>query len=163
MTIWKVIQRFNFKQSWQLLLFSLKYPLYVYPTLKATSKSFLRAKKEFPKTHGGKGKANAYRHAYWNALICFECNKWSKNKRRILAWAKLITNKHELLSPNEPLDKKMDLHNNLIGRNLFITSDFKNEAQISERIKMKLTSAQKITSLEDVELHPIELVYISHK
>lgn len=163
MTIWTIIKRFQYRQLWHLFVLSVKYPLYVYPTLKATSQGFLKAKKEFPNTHGKKGKANAYRHAFWNSLICFECKKWSKNTRRILAWAKLITDKHEQLSPNAPLDKRMDLHNNKIGRNLFIASSFTSVEEMSDTIKEKLKTAKKIEQVEDAESYPTDLVFISER
>lgn len=163
MTIWAIIKRFRYRQLWQLCLLSLRYPLYVYPTLKATSLSYSWAKKEFPKDHGKKGKANAYRHAFWNSLISFECKKWSKNTRRVLAWTKLITDKHEQLSPNEPLDEYMDLHNNRIGRNLFIASSFTSVAEMSDLIKSKLKTAEKIERVEDIALYPTRLVYIGEE
>lgn len=160
MNTWQIIKRFKYSQLWQLFVLSIKYPLYVYPTLKATSKSLLHTKNEFPETHGKKGKANAFRHAYWNTLICFECYKWKKDRRRIVTWAKLITDKHEQLSPNDPLDECMDLHNNRIGINLFIQSSFKSEEEISKHIKNKLESAKKVETIEGVEQYPLELVYI---
>ena len=163
MTIWAIIKRFRYGQMWQLLVLSVKYPLYVYPTLKATSLSYAWAKKEFPKDHGKKGRANAYRHAFWNSLISFECKKWSKNTRRILAWTKLITDKHEQLSPNEPLDERMDLHNNKIGRNLFIASSFTSIEEMSDTIKEKMKTAIKIEKVGDAELHPTNLVYVKEE
>ncbi|MDJ0645432.1 MAG: hypothetical protein QNJ57_05535 [Flavobacteriaceae bacterium] len=163
MTIWNVIKRFNFKESWQLLVLSARYPLYIYPTLKATSQSYLHAKREYPKDHGKRGKANAFRHAFWNILICFECKKWNKNTRRILAWAKLITDKHEQLSPNEPIDEQMDLHNNKIGRNLFIASSFTSVKEMSDTIKYKMTDARQIKTVEDIQLYPTDLVYIKEE
>ena len=160
MTIWMIIKRFRYRQLWQLLVLSIRYPIYVYPTLKATAQSYREAKKEFPHDHGKRGRANAYRHAFWNSLICFECKKWSKNTRRVLAWAKLITDKHEQLSPNAPLDERMDLHNNRIGRNLFIASSYISVEEISTIIKKKMDSAKMINSLEDLELFPTDMVYI---
>jgi len=161
MNIWSIIKRFKYGQLWQLFILSLKYPLFIYPTLKVTSKSFLKAKKEFPETHGKKGKANAYRHTLWNALICFECSKWGKNKNKIVTWAELITDKHEELSPNMPIDTQMDLHNNKIGRTLFLEVDFKNLEEISEKVKEKMTTAKQIATLKEIELYADEMVYIS--
>lgn len=163
MTIWTIIRRFRYRQFWQLLWLSMRFPLYVYPTLKATSISYKWAKKEFPDDHGKKGKANAYRHAFWNSLISFECKKWNKNTRRILSWTKLITDKHEQLSPNEPLDECMDLHNNRIGRNLFIASSFTSIEEMSDTIKDRLQFAMKIVTIEDVALYPTQLVYIQEQ
>ena len=38
---------------------------------------------------------------------------------KALAWCKKITDLHEELFPNEPLQRHMDLHNNKIGINYF--------------------------------------------
>lgn len=161
MNTFKIIKRFNFKQLAQLFFLSIKYPLYIYPTLKATSKSFLEAKNEFPETHNKKGKGNAFRHAYWNTLVCYECFKWKKDRKRIVSWVNAVTYKHEQLFPNDPLDRRMDLHNNKIGVNFFIQSTFTSSDEISVRIKNKLESAQQIKTIDDVKKYPLELVYIA--
>lgn len=160
MNVWGIIRHFNYSQLWELFFLAIKYPVYVYPTLKATVQSFKIAKDEFPETHDKNGKGNAFRHAIWNVLICFECYKVSKDRRRIIAWAKLITDKHEQLSPNKPIDERMDLHNNRIGRNLFISSSFTSIEEISKSIKVRLANAKKIELPDDSKLHPIDLIYI---
>lgn len=161
MTIWKILKRFNFRQFWQLFLLALKYPIYIYPTLKATSKGFQISKGEFPKTHGKNGKGNAFRHALWNLLICFECYKWQKNKLRVMTWAKIITDKHEELFQNAILDKVMDLHNNEIGRNLFQEFQFKNIDEMIDILKEKLITSKRIEEPKDVDSFSNDLVYIS--
>lgn len=163
MTIWTIIKRFQYKQFWQLFVLSIKYPLYVYPTLKATAKSFQIAKKEFPKAHGKKGKANAFRHAFWNAYICYECTKWSKNRQRIIIWAELITKKHEELSPNEPLDKIMDLHNNKVGRTIFLQKSFENINEIIESVKKELENSKKVSAASEIEEYVDSMIYISEE
>jgi hypothetical protein len=160
MTIWTIIKRFQYKQFWELFVLSIKYPLYIYPTLKATAKSFQIAKKEFPKAHGKKGKANAFRHAFWNAYICYKCTKWSKNRQRIITWAELITAKHEELSPNEPLDTAMDLHNNKVGRIIFHEQNFENVYGIIECIKKELENAKKVSIVSEIEECVDTLIYI---
>jgi hypothetical protein len=160
MTIWTIIKRFQYKQFWELFALSIKYPLYVYPTLKATAKSFQIAKKEFPKAHGKKGKANAFRHAFWNAYICYECTKWSRNRQGIITWAGLITAKHEELSPNEPLDKIMDLHNNKVGRTIFQRENFENVNKIIESVKKELDNAIKVSIVSEINKCADSLIYI---
>ncbi len=160
MTIWTIIKRFQYKQFWELFVLSIKYPIYVYPTLKATAKSFQIAKNEFPKAHGKKGKANAFRHAFWNAYICYECTKWSKNRQRIITWAELITTKHEELSPNEPLDRAMDLHNNEVGRTIFDKRNFENVNEIIESFIKELENAKKVSSIYEIEECIDTLIYI---
>jgi len=161
MTVWNILKRFKFGQLWKLFWLAVKYPLFIYPTLKATAKSFRLAKKEFPKTHGKKGKANAFRHAFWNSYICFQCSKWNKNTSRIIVWTNKITAKHEELSPNEPIDTAMDLHNNKIGRDLFLKSEFKNINEIVTVIKREFGTAKQIKSVEDIAQYPNQLVYIT--
>lgn len=153
------IKHFKRKQLWSLFVFSVKYPLFIYPTLLATSKVFSNAKKEFPKTQHKNGKANAYRHALWSASICYTCLKWSANKYRIIRWTIRITNKHEELFPNTILAKKMDIHNNRIGVRLFIKNDFKSVEEIQEIVKNKLHTAKKIINSNNSDLYPNDLVY----
>jgi len=160
MTIWTIIKRFEYKQFWELFVLSIKYLIYVYPTLKVTAKSFQIAKREFPKAHGKKGKANAFRHAFWNAYICYECTKWNKNRQRIITWAELITAKHEELSPNEPLDTAMDLHNNKVGRTIFHERNFENVDEIIESVKKELGNAKKVNNVSEIEKYIDTLIYI---
>jgi len=165
MTIWKILKQFNYNQLWQLFLLALKYPIYVYPTLKATVQGYQISKNEFPETHGKNGKGNAFRHALWNLLICYECYQWRKDKDRVTAWAKIITDKHEELSPNHPLDEAMDLHNNAYGRQLFenlnnLKSKLTNEIIIS-RLKIDLEYSIKITEVSDTNEFTDNLVHIN--
>lgn len=55
------------------------------------------------------GKADALRHAYWNALMA---------RRATPAFAELFANAHETGSTNAPAATAMDLHNNAFGRAL---------------------------------------------
>ena len=89
-------------------------------TVKATFSVMKIAQKEFPDVHGHHNKANAFRHALWNIYIANKCKRFSKNNSQIIDWTKGFTDWHEEFSPNEEIAKSMDLHNNLIGRQLFI-------------------------------------------
>ena len=53
------------------------------------------------------GKADAFRHAYWNALMA---------RRTTPAFAELFATAHETGSANAPAASAMDLHNNALGR-----------------------------------------------
>jgi hypothetical protein len=53
------------------------------------------------------GKADAFRHAYWNALMA---------RRVSPAFAELFASAHEVGSSNTPAASAMDLHNNAFGR-----------------------------------------------
>ena len=161
MLVWNVLKRLRFKQLLGLAFLSLKHPLYIYPTLKATTESFYISKKHFSKTHSKNGRGNAYRHALWNAMICLECHKWQQKTDKVLVWAKVITDKHEELFPNKDLDKLMDLHNNRVGRELFMNNDFKSIDEIIAELKSKLMFAKKITTVEETNEFYNELVYIT--
>ncbi len=160
MSILSIVKALKYSQLRRLFFLALKYPIFIYPTLKATSKSYNIAKKEYPKTHHLSGNGNAFRHALWNILICYECLKWKNNKIKVMAWAQIITDKHEELSPNKPLDKAMDLHNNAEGRNLFAQFDFVTIEEIIEMLKEKLRTSKKIESVSEMENLINEFVYV---
>lgn len=46
--------------------------------------------------------------------------KREKDLDSIISWTKEITDWHEDFSPNKELARAMDLHNNFIGRELFL-------------------------------------------
>ena len=75
-----------------------------------------------------------------------------------------MTDLHEELFPNEPLEKKMDLHNNQVGINLFIEMllgihrQFFEKKFIIDRLFEMLKTAKILTSLE--ENHGDHLVYL---
>lgn len=161
MTIWDVLKNLKYNRLKRLFFLALRYPIMIYPTLKATAISYRKSKRLFPTSHGKKGKANAFRHSLWNVLICIECYKWRKNEQRIIAWAKIITDKHEELSPNLEIDRIMDMHNNRIGRELYELYKFKNIEEIIPVLYNRLEFAEKILNVEDVSKFKNEMVYIS--
>ena len=160
MSIWRIVKVLKYNQFRHLFFLTLKYPIFIYPTLKATANGYSIAQKEYPKTHHLNGRGNAFRHALWNLLICHECIKWNKNKTKVMAWAQIITNKHEELSPNKPLDKAMDLHNNAIGRSLFKKSNFITIRDVIVVLKKKLPASKKIEFISEIDNFTDELVYI---
>ena len=56
----------------------------------------------------------------------------------------------------------MDLHNNLIGRQLFIEHKNLEVNQWIEVVKSKLINAELITSIEAIENYPNQLVYLEN-
>lgn len=95
-----------------------RHPLFSMLSLYATLKSYSIAKKIYPKTSSTSGKGNAFRHALWTCLVCMYCSKVSSSQKA-MDFAKKFTDQHEDLFPNEPLETKMDLHNNLVGLELY--------------------------------------------
>jgi len=159
-----VIKLLKFKQFKSLFFIFIKHPIFIYPTLKATSTSMLMAQKEFPNIHGKNNKANAFRHALWNILLVQELLKWNKNKMNAIQFTNIVTTWHENFSPNKPLEKAMDLHNNEIGRKMamtFLTANKKIDiSEISILLLQKLKSSIQISSKEETHQYPNKLVYL---
>jgi len=162
MSFWKIVKALKYSQIRRLFFLALKYPMFMYPTLKATANSYRIAKEEYPETHHLSGKGNAFRHALWNLLICYECLKWNKDRIKVVAWAKVITDKHEELSPNKPLEKAMDIYNNDIGRALFEQHNLISMEDSIELLKDKLVTSKKVESIADIDSFTGELVYINN-
>lgn len=114
------LKRLSFKNLFKLFFVVLSHPLFSILTLWATAKTYAISERLFPITHSTNGEGNAFRHALWNCLIMMYCCKISSAKKS-LHWTKKITDLHEDLFPNEPLQTKMDLHNNEIGRQYFMS------------------------------------------
>lgn len=72
-------------------------------------KAFAEAAKRFPSNTLHNGEGDAFRHAYWNALM---------TKHESEALAKEFADAHET-NPGQPAaEKTMDLHNNEVGRQI---------------------------------------------
>lgn len=161
--ILKSLSTLSIGKIMSLLGLVLRHPFFTLLTFHATQKAFLYSKKHFPNSHSTDGKGNAFRHAYWCCLIMMYCCKISSPKKS-LEWCKKFTDMHEELFPNEPLQKKMDLHNNQVGMDLFMQMLNGIHRQFFERnffipiIKEKLKTAQVLKE----EHQPLgeELVYL---
>ncbi len=129
-------------------------------TIQATLQTFQISQKEFPNIHGKNNKANAFRHAFWNALIAKKCIRFSSNIESVLDWTKKITDWHEEFAPNEKLAEMMDLHNNKIGRQKY--REFGDES-VKEMVKLmisELDHAAKISDVSEIQQYSHQLVYI---
>lgn len=141
----------------------LPHPLFALLSFHATVKAFTLAQKYFPKTNSTNGVGNAFRHALWCCLIMMYCCKISSPKKS-LEWCKRMTDMHEELFPNEPMETKMDLHNNKVGMNLFmqmlpgIHRQFFEKSFFIEALFEKLKTARILSNID--EDYGNELVYI---
>ncbi len=117
--IFNTLRTLSLKKIIKLLFLVLPHPLFAILSFYATIKSFTLAQKHFPKTNSNDGIGNAFRHALWCCLIMMYCCKISSPEKS-LKWCKKMTDLHEELFPNEPLQTQMDLHNNKVGMNLFM-------------------------------------------
>lgn len=116
--IFTALRTLSFEKILQLLQLTLRHPLFTLCGFFATLKAFAVAKEKFPESHSTNGIGNAFRHAYWSALIATYCAKIS-SPEKALRYAKKMTDLHEKLFPNKPLETAMDLHNNALGLQLF--------------------------------------------
>lgn len=116
--VFNALTSLSFNKLLKLGKLVLSHPFFAIFSFYATMKAFTIAKEKFPKTNSNNGIGNAFRHALWCCLIISYCCKISSPKKAI-KWAKQMTDMHEELFPNQPLETKMDLHNNKIGIQLF--------------------------------------------
>ncbi|WP_157718048.1 hypothetical protein [Gramella sp. MAR_2010_147] len=134
-------------------------PLYILPTYKATRTTIKICNNFFGNRHHGDTRANAFRHALWNYLICENCYRSSNSMENAINWSKKITDLHEDLSLNLKLAKAMDLHNNRIGRELF-SGNIQFEDDAIEKLRQMAKASIKISSRQDMNSFKNELVYI---
>lgn len=133
---------------------TLPHPLFSIMGFFAILRSFSLAQKHFPKTHSNNGIGNAFRHSLWNCLILMYCCKIS-SPQKALDYCKKMTDLHEELFPNEPLETKMDLHNNQVGIDLFmellpgIHRQFFETSFFVEKLMQKTKTAKILEKLED--------------
>ncbi|PID69971.1 MAG: hypothetical protein CSA39_03305 [Flavobacteriales bacterium] len=145
---------------WSFILLFLRHPLNVIPMFLATYQTVKISDKYYGYLHHKNNAANAFRHALWNFLIAKKCSKWRRNTRKAIKFAEKITDWHEEFSPNTPLEKEMDLHNNHIGRKMFIISEELPLDLLLERLKEKTEESKKIYRVEDLKKYNNDLVYI---
>lgn len=158
--LWQILKKLDFKQLFGLLWLFLKNPVYAFPTIFATKQCMNIAYKEYGSKHHLGNAANAFRHALWAILIIKRCLKWCNNEEKAKAWAKTFTDWHEDFSPNEPLERAMDLHNNAVGIIFFENVKDMNEAETISFLKEKASEAVKAKTVEEVEKLENKLIYI---
>lgn len=158
------IRTLSFRKIAKLTSVALKNPLFSLFSFWATLRSFMLAKKYFPDTNSANGIGNAFRHALWCCLIMMYCCKIS-SPRKSLVFCKKITDLHEELFPNEPLEQKMDLHNNQVGMHLFmemlegIHRQFFETAFFVDKLFEKTKTAKILTEID--EEFGNELIYLA--
>ncbi|MBT8276837.1 MAG: hypothetical protein KJO39_11875 [Bacteroidia bacterium] len=129
--------------------------------MKASKETMRICDSHFGKLHHRNGKENAFRHALWNLKICEKCQKTLKISQKSSKWAEKVTNLYENVTKNESLEDAMDLHNNSVGRMLFLTiSGLKMAKKVDILLKM-MQKAVKITKMEELQSLKDQLVYIS--
>ena len=161
MNIWKVIRGLDFRKLFRLAGISIRNPLMVYPTIKATKRTVVICEKLYKKAHHGHGPENAFRHALWNVLIAKDALAITASKEKSADWAAKFTDLHEELSPNNALEKAMDLHNNKIGRQFFINNASLSEDEIVNSLISYTSNAVLISKEEELAKYSNQLVCIA--
>ncbi len=144
----------SFKKILRLLSLVLPHPLFSILSFHATVKAFTIAQKRFPDTASNNGIGNAFRHALWCCFIIMYCSKIS-SPQKALDFCKRITDLHEELFPNKPLETKMDLHNNKIGMDYFmeilpgIHRQFFEKSFFIDALIEKMNDAKVLKNLDD--------------
>ena len=154
------IKLINKGNVWSFVLLFIRHPLNLIPTFLASYQCVQISNELYGNLHHKNNATNAFRHALWNFLIVKKCSKWRRNTRKAIRWGQKITDWHEEFSPNAPLEKEMDLHNNHIGRKLFIRNDEQSLEQAVNILKEKVIEAKRITSVDDIKNCNNHLVYI---
>jgi hypothetical protein len=152
-------QKMDWSKLGSLTLLCLRHPLYIIPSYRATRKTVSVCDDNFGKTHHKNGKANAFRHALWNALLIQYCRKWFPSAMRAKAWAKRITDWHEDFSPNSELARAMDYHNNRVGREFAMQHLDVGTRQMVQLIMVLIPLSRKHTTIKTNSLNVKTLVY----
>lgn len=160
MNIWNRIKRLNIRQLFQLSVLFLSRPFLIRPTILASKQTMTICDDLFGSSHHRSNKANAFRHALWNILICQKTLKRTKNNDKSVIWSRKVTDLYEKVTQNKITEQVMDLHNNEIGRMLFFDVFDQKQVEIINFLKEKSENAQKITKIDDVDNYKDELVYL---
>lgn len=159
MAIWAKAKTLDLRQFLTLsLAFALK-PRYIYPTYKATKETVAICNRLFGSKHHEDNRTNAFRHALWNFKICERCYRTLGSEEKAVNWSRKITDLHENLFPNEDLARIMDLHNNRIGRVVFLNSINQTVDPIG-KLEEKMKEAVKVKTKEEVENATNKLVFL---
>lgn len=160
MAIRTILKHIKAKQMFGFFLFFIRHPFFAISTFFATVRTYKVAEKEFPKIHGGHNKANAFRHALWNILIAKSCSRFSRNMDKVTAWTKDVTDWHEELFVNDDLPRTMDLHNNEIGRVLFLSESEKSEDCLIQLLLNLLNDSIKVVTVDEISKAVDQLVFL---
>lgn len=160
MKIWARLRTFNLKQLINLAYLFGQRPLYITLTLKASRDALRIATQHYGKSHQASNKANAFRHALWVVLIGQAVYRRSGSINKAKAWAKKVTDMHENIAVNKPLERAMDLHNNKMGLLFFEKHASTSAKELVVFLKHQAEQAQQIATVVEVKDHPNHLVYI---
>lgn len=150
MNPWSTFKSLRLSALWPLIGLSLKNPLCIIPTIKATKRCISICDTLYGYKHHRNTAANGFRHALWNFLIARDCSRNSKNHEKVLRWTKSITDWHEKFSKNNMVEMAMDFHNNKVGRILFRENQDLSEQELVSFLIKLADSSVKIRTGEDI-------------
>lgn len=155
--IFNALRTLTFSKLLKVFSIGIMHPIFAFLYTYASLKAFQKAKELYPKTNSNSGIGNAFRHAYWCCIIMMYFCKVSSPEKS-LKWCKRLTDMHEDLFPNKPIETKMDLHNNQLGMDYFMSllpgvhRQFFESSFFIDELQKKTKDAVLITSVdEDVE------------
>ncbi|UNO43278.1 hypothetical protein [Streptomyces sp. MST-110588] len=113
-------------------------------------RAFEECKVRFPEDRND-GHMDAFRHAYWNALMA---------QRFGMDWAERYGTAHERL-PGNPSDREaMDLHNNEIGRRIALNNPTASPAELAAKVQEAVQGGKTVVIDRDGKLVPSDKVEI---
>lgn len=160
MKIWKRIRSLSLYQLYKFSMLFLRHPRLITSTINATKETFFICNRFYEEGHGISNRGNAFRHAVWNILICEKSFKKTKNRQKSVDWAQKVTDLYEKVTQNSKLDEQMDLHNNAVGRNLFLSLLEEDKDKIIQIVYKKSLKAVKMISVKDLENLKQDMVYL---
>ncbi len=135
-------------------------PHLILPVYKVTQKTMQISNERYGKAHFYSGKANAFRHALWNYLLCQKVNSIINNPIRSSIFTECLVNYYEKVTQNEAMERMMDLHNNEIGRMIFLSTLKENQEKMIDFIQKQAKNAQKVSKIESFQEFMNQLVYL---
>lgn len=150
----RALKSLTFSKLLKVFSIGIMHPLFAFLYTYASLRAFQKAKELYPKTNSNSGKGNAFRHAYWCCLIMMYFCKVSSPEKS-LKWCKKLTDMHEDLFPNQPLETKMDRHNNQAGMDYFMSllpgvhRQFFESSFFVDELRKKTKNAVLIKSLDE--------------
>jgi hypothetical protein len=159
MNIWSRIKLLSVRQLLRLSAVFIQKPLLILPTIKATNETIKICDSLYGKEHHKSNAANAFRHALWNFILCSKTNKILKNEDKSAIWTEKVTNLYEKVTKNPIFDQVMDLHNNRIGRDLYLSKKDQKQEEIINLLQEMVKKANKFTKIEEIQNYENELVF----
>jgi Domain of unknown function (DUF6973) len=135
-------------------------PLLIVPVYKVTQRTMQISDERYGRAHFYSGKANAFRHALWNYLLCNKVHSIINDPIRSVSFTERLVNYYEKVTQNDEMDRTMDRHNNEFGRNVFLSKINEKEQNMIDFIHNRAETGQKITNIDDFGQFSEQLVYL---